>query len=161
MKELGIIMDLWSQTITIDDITLPMITYHLQGAGTLNLQKLDGSLAKDPISTHAKHATRTLYQRQKADLQSIVKCNCKHLSANRQRSYCSSFNWYELSFDGTLDGWKNKPVSFQWKVSTTHHGQAFPVSKIHKIPSPKRLRGCVYLGYWSSSKHLTERCLHL
>ena len=34
------------------------------------------------------------------------------------------------------------------------------MSKIHKIPSPKRLRGCVYWGYWSNSKHLTERCLY-
>ncbi len=60
MKELGILMDLWSQTITSDEITLPMITSTIcKGASTLHLQKLDNSLAKEPISTHAKCATWT------------------------------------------------------------------------------------------------------
>jgi hypothetical protein len=135
---------------------------HLQGPSTLCLQKLDDSLAKEPISTHAKCATWTLDTKgKKADLLSIVKHSCKHLNVNRQRSYCNFFIQYESPFNGTLDGWKNKPVSFQWKIWTTHHGQASPVSKIHKIPSPKRLRGCVYWGYWSNRKHLTECCLHL
>jgi hypothetical protein len=50
------------------------------------VQKLNDSLAKEPISTQ----TRTLDTKdKKADLQSIVKDNCKHLSANCQRSYCS------------------------------------------------------------------------
>ncbi len=62
---------------------------HLQDASTLHLQMLDESWAKEPISTHAKRATWMLAQ--KADLQSIVKRNCKHLSANRQRSYCRFF----------------------------------------------------------------------
>ncbi len=133
---------------------------HLQDSSTLHLQKLDDSLAKEPISTQAKRATWTLAQN--ADLQqSIVKHNCKHLSANCQRSYCSFFVKYESPVDGILDGWKNKPVSFQWKVWTTHHGRAFPVSKIHKIPSPKRLRGCVYWGNWGNSKRLPEHCLYL
>jgi hypothetical protein len=52
------------------------------------------------------------HQRQKADLQSIVKDNCKHLSANCQRSYCSFFILYELPFDGTLDGWSKSRSPF-------------------------------------------------
>jgi hypothetical protein len=110
----------WCNHLANDNIN------HLQDASTLRLPKLDNSLAKEPISTHTLRAIWTLAQ--KADLQLIVKHNCKHLSANQQRSYCSFFIWYESPFDGILDGWKNKPVSFQWKVSTTHHGQAFPVS---------------------------------
>ncbi len=108
---------------------------HLQGASTLHLQKLDDSSSKEPISTHAKRATWTLAQ--KADLQSIVKHNCKHLSANRQRSYCSFFIQYELPFDGILDGWKNKPVFFQWKVWTTHHGQASQYQRYTRYPHLK------------------------
>ena len=146
----------WWDHLANDDIN------HLRGASTLRLQKLDDSLAKEPISTHTQCATWTLdTKNKKKDLQSIVKHNWKHLSANHQRSYCSFIIYYELPFNCTLDGWKNKPVSFQWKVWIKHHGCAFPVSKIHKIPSPKRLRGCVYWGYWSNSKHLPERCLHL
>ncbi len=65
---------------------------HLQGASTLRVQKLNNSLAMEPISTHAKSATWMLDTKdKKADLQSIVKENCKHLSANRQRSYCNFF----------------------------------------------------------------------
>jgi hypothetical protein len=92
MKELGIVMDFWSQMITIDVTTLPVITSTIcetLDASTLRLPKLDDSLAKELISTHAIRAIWTLAQ--KADLQLIVKHNCKHLSANHQRSYCSFF----------------------------------------------------------------------
>jgi hypothetical protein len=58
MKELGITMDFKSQVdnhrwdhISNDDIN------HLQGARTLRLQKLDNSIAKEPVRTHAKCAT--------------------------------------------------------------------------------------------------------
>ncbi len=117
---------------------------HLQDASTLRLQKLYDSLAKEPISTHAKRATWMLAQ--KADLQSIVKHICKHLSENCQRSYFNFLIYYELPFDGILDSWKNKPVSFQWKAWITHHGQAFPVLKIHN--RFHHLKGCkvVYTG---------------
>jgi hypothetical protein len=61
MKELGIAMDFkiqdnnhWWDHLANDNIN------HLQGASTLRMQKLDNSLAKEPISTHAKHATWTL-----------------------------------------------------------------------------------------------------
>ncbi len=137
---------------------------HLQGASTLRLKKLDDndSLVKEPISTHAKRATWTHDTKNKKQISGqLSNTITRHLSANRQRSYCSFFIWYESPFDGILDGWKNKSISFWWKAWTTHQSQAFPVSKIHKIPSPKRLRGCVYWGYWSNSKRLTGRCLHL
>ncbi len=68
------------------------IINHLQSASTLHLQKLDNSLAKEPMTTHDKHATWMLDTKEiKADLQLIVKDNCKHLNANRQRSYCSLY----------------------------------------------------------------------
>jgi hypothetical protein len=73
----------WCDHLANDNIN------HLQEASNLRLQKLDDSLAMEPIGTHAKCATCTIAQ--KADLQSIVKHNCKHLSANHQRSYCSFF----------------------------------------------------------------------
>jgi hypothetical protein len=56
------------------------------------MQKLNKSLAKEPISIQVanKCATWKLDTKdKKADLQSIVKNNCKHLSDNSQRSYCS------------------------------------------------------------------------
>jgi hypothetical protein len=90
MKELGIAMDFKAKMITIDEVTLPLIASTIcRNASTLHVQKLNDSLAKEPICTQVanKHATQTLDK--KTDTLSIVKDNCKHLNANCQRSYCS------------------------------------------------------------------------
>jgi hypothetical protein len=66
----------------------------------------------------------------KADPQSIVRDNCKHLSTNEQKKLLQLLKKYELLFDGTLGEWKTKPLSFQLKEGATpYHGQAFPVPK--------------------------------
>jgi hypothetical protein len=94
MKELGIAMDFKAKTITIDEITLPVIASAIcKNASTLPMQKLNNSLAKERIITQDanKRATRMLDTKdKKADLQSIVEDKCTHLSADLcQRSYCS------------------------------------------------------------------------
>jgi hypothetical protein len=54
---------------------------------------------------------------------------------------------YKLLFDGTLGDWRNKPVSFQLKEGTsTYHGRAFPVPKIHKNTSIKEVERLCKLG---------------
>jgi hypothetical protein len=50
---------------------------------------------------------------QKADLQSIVRDSCNHLSINQQKKLLQLLKKYESLFDGTLGDWKTKPVSFQ------------------------------------------------
>ncbi len=89
MKKLGIVLDFKSKTITIDEITLPMRNINLlQGSSTLRALKLNNSLAKEPLSTldTTKCVTRILDAKcAKADLQSIVKNNCKHLRAYHQK----------------------------------------------------------------------------
>jgi hypothetical protein len=74
--------------ITIDEVKLPMqnINY-LQGSSTLRVLKLNHSLAMEPHSTQdpTKRVTQILdIKYKKVDLQSIVRDNCKHLSANQQ-----------------------------------------------------------------------------
>jgi hypothetical protein len=60
---------------------------------------------------------------QKADLQSIVRDNCKHLSVDQQKKLPQQLKKYESLFDGTLSDWKTKPVSFQLKEGvSTYHG---------------------------------------
>ena len=50
MKELGIVLK--SKTITIDEITVPMIIINLlQGSSTLRALKLNNSLAKEQSKT--------------------------------------------------------------------------------------------------------------
>ena len=89
MKEYGIILDFKDKMITVDEVKLPMqnINY-LQGSSTLRALRLNHSLAMEPQSTHeaTKHVTQILDAKyQKADLQSIVRDNCKHLNANQQK----------------------------------------------------------------------------
>jgi hypothetical protein len=90
MKELGCIMlHFKTKPITIDEIILLMRNInHLQHASMLCALNLHNSLAMEPKST--QHATKCATwilgaKYNKADLQSIVKDNCKHLSANQQK----------------------------------------------------------------------------
>ncbi len=117
MKNYGIIFDFKDKMITVDEVKLPMINInYLQGSSTLRALKLNHSLAMELQSTQdaTKHATRILDAKyKKADIQSIVSDNCKHLSANQQKKLLQLLTKYELLFDGTLGDWKIKPVSFQ------------------------------------------------
>jgi hypothetical protein len=108
MKEYGIILDFKDKMITVDEVKLPMrnINY-LQGSSTIRALRLrlHHSLAMEPQSTQDanKHDTRILDAKyQKADLQSIVKDKCKHLSVNQQKKLLQLLTKYELLFDGTL-----------------------------------------------------------
>ena len=139
MKELGIMLDFKAKAITIaiDEIIFPMRNInHLQGASMLCALKLNNSLAIEPKSTQdaTKCATRILDAKYiKADLQSIVKNNCKHLSTNQQKKLLQLLMKYESLINGTLGDWRTKPVSFQLREGVSpYYSQAFPVPKIHK-----------------------------
>jgi hypothetical protein len=137
--------------ITVDEVKLPMqnINY-LQGSSTLRALKLNNSLAMEPHSTQntTKHVTRILDTKyQKADLQSIVRDNCKHLSVNQQKKLLQLLKKYESLFDGTLGDWKIKPVSFQLKEGVPpYHIRAFPVPNIHKCTITKEVERLCKLG---------------
>ncbi len=122
----------------------------LQGSSTLRALKLSNSLAKEPLSTWdaTKRITHILDAKYaKADLQSIVRNNCKHLSADRQKKLLQCLVKFELLFDGTIGDWKTKPVSFQLKEDASpYHGQAFPVAKIHKDVLIKEVERLCKLG---------------
>ncbi len=139
MKELGVVLDFKNKTITIDKITLPMRNINLlQGSSTLRAIKLNNSVAKEPLSTldATKRVMRILDAKYtKADLQSIVKNNCKHLIASHQKKLLQLLEKFESLFDGTLGDWKTKPVFFQLKEGASpYHGRAFPVQKYTKYP---------------------------
>jgi hypothetical protein len=127
MKKYSIILDIKDKMMTVDEVKLPMqhINY-LQGSSTLRALKLNHSLAMELQSTQdaTKHVTRILEAKyQKADLQLIVRDNCKHLSTNQQKKLLQLLKKYEFLFDGTLGDWKTKPVSFQLKEGVSpYHG---------------------------------------
>jgi hypothetical protein len=88
MKKYAIILDFKDKMITVDEVKLPIqnINY-LQGSSTLCALRLNHSLAMEPQSTQdaTKRVTQILDAKfQRADLQLIVRDNCKHLSADHQ-----------------------------------------------------------------------------
>jgi hypothetical protein len=93
---------------------------------------------------------------QKADLQSIVKNNCKHLSADHQKKLLQRLFEFESLSDGTLGDWKSKPVSFfQLKQGASpYHGRAFPVPKIHKDVLIKEVERLCKLGVLEQQHYL-------
>ena len=116
MKKYGIILDFKDKMKTVDEVKLPMqnINY-LQGSSTLHALKLNHSLAMELHRTQdaAIRVMRILDAKyKKANLQSIVRDNCKHLSTNQQKKLLQLLKKYELLFDGTLGDSKTKPVSF-------------------------------------------------
>ncbi len=151
MKKHGIILDFKDKMITVDEVKLPMrnINY-LQCSSTLRALRHNHSLAMKPQSTQdaTQHVTRILEDKyQTADLQSIVRDNCKHLSADQQKKSLQLLKKYELLFDGTLGAWKTKPVSFQLKEGVSpYHGRAFPVPKVHKETIIKEVERLWQLG---------------
>jgi hypothetical protein len=87
MKKYGMILDLKDKMITVNEVKLPMqnINY-LQCSSILRALKLNHSLAMELQSTQeaTKHVAWILDAKyQKADLQSIVRDICKHLSAGQ------------------------------------------------------------------------------
>jgi hypothetical protein len=100
MKEYCIVLDFKAKRITIDEIILPMRNInHLKGSCTLSALKLKHSFAMEPQSTQdaTKRVTRILDAKyKKAELQSVVRDkNCKHLSADQQKTLLNLFNEHE------------------------------------------------------------------
>ncbi len=149
--------------ITIDKVKLPMQNFnYLQGSSTLHALKLNHSLAMEPQSTQdaTKHVMWILDAKyQKADLQIIVRDNCKHLSTNQQKKLLQLLKKHELLFDSTLCDWKTKLVSFQLKEGVSPcHGRAFPVPKIHKDTTMKEVERLCKLGVLERQPDLNGLC---
>ncbi len=89
MKEFGIILNFSDKMITIDEIIMPMRNINnLQSSSILRALKHNHSLAMELQSTQdaTQRAMGILDAKySKADLQSVVRDNCKHLSANQQK----------------------------------------------------------------------------
>ncbi len=104
-------LDLKERTITIDDILLPMRNIkNLQLKPSISRAlKLNSSFAQEPAST--RDATKCVVEildakYNKADLPSIVKNNCMHLSTSHFNSLLALLLKFKELFDGTLGDWK-------------------------------------------------------
>jgi hypothetical protein len=108
------------RTITIDDILLPMRNINnLQLKPSISRAfKLSSSFAQEPASTlnTTKRVVEILDTKyDKADLPSIVKNNCAHLSTSHCNSLLALLLQFKKLFDGILGDWKLPPVSIELK----------------------------------------------
>jgi hypothetical protein len=135
LHDRGAVLDFKKRTITIDEILLPMRNINnLQPKSSISRElKLNSSYAQEPESTH--NATKCVVEildakYDKADLSSIVKNNCAHLSMPHQNSLLALLLKYKELFYGTLGDWKLPPVSIELKEGAKpYHGRPYPILK--------------------------------
>jgi hypothetical protein len=83
----------------------------------------------------------------KADLPSIVKNNCVHLSPSHCNLLLVLLLKFEELFDGTLRDWKLPPVSFELKEGAKpYHDRPYPIPKIHKAILMKKIDHLISIG---------------
>jgi hypothetical protein len=112
--------------------------------------KLNSSFAQEPAST--RNATKRIVEildakYDKADLPSIRKNNCVHLSTPHHNTLLALLLKFKELFNGMLGDWKLPPVSFELKESAKpYHGRPYPIPKIHKATLMKEIGHLVLIG---------------
>jgi hypothetical protein len=152
LHDIGAVLDFKEKTITIDDILLPMRNINnLQLKSSISRAlKLNSRYAQEPESTC--NATKCVVEivdakYDKADLPSIVKNNCAHLSMPHQNLLLALLLKYEELFDGTLGDWKLPPVSIELKEGAKpYHGRPYPILKVHKATLMKEIDCLIAIG---------------
>jgi hypothetical protein len=146
LHDIGAVLDFKEGTITIDDILLPMRNI----PSISKVLKLNSSFTQEPASScnATKHVVEILDAKyDKADLPSIVKNNCVHLSTSHCNSLLALLLKFEELFDGMLGVWKLPPVSFEIKEGAKlYHGRPYPFPMIHKATLMKEIDRLILIG---------------
>ncbi len=160
LHDIGAVLDFKERTITIDDILLPMRNIkNLQLKSSVSrMLKLNSSFVQEPASTH--NATKCFMEildakYDKADLPSIVKNNCPHLSTSHCNLLLALLLKFEELFDGMLEDWKLLPVSFEFKGAKPYYGRPYPIPKIHKATFMQEIDRLISIGVlkWQPSSN--------
>ncbi len=152
LHDIGAVLDFKERTIITDDILLPMRNINnLQLKSSISkVLKLNSSYAQEPESTHKanKRMVEILDAKyDKADLPSIVKNNCVHLSTPHWNLLLALLLKYEELFDGLLGDWKLPPVSIELKEGAKpYHGRPYPIPKVHKATLMKEIDRLIAIG---------------
>jgi hypothetical protein len=152
LHDIDAMLDFKERTITIDDILLPMRNINnLQLKPSISrVLKLNSSFAQEPAST--RNATKRVVEifdakYDRADLPSIVKNNCAHLSTSHRNLLLVLLLKFEELFKGMLGDWKLPPVSFELKEGANpYHGRPYPIPKIHKATLMKEVDCLILIG---------------
>jgi hypothetical protein len=138
LHDIGAVLDFKEETITIDSILLPMrniVNLQLKPSITRSLRH-NTYQAQEPIST--RNATKRVLEildakYDKANLPTIVRDNCTHLTPLHREKLLSLLLEFESLFDGTLGDWNRPPVSIELiKGATPYHGRPYPIPQILK-----------------------------
>jgi hypothetical protein len=107
LHDIGAVLDFKENTISIDEVLLPMRNINnLQLKPSISrVLKLNSNFSQEPVSTHntTKRVVEILDAKyDKADLPSIIKNNCAHLSTPHCNLLLVLLLKVEELFDGTL-----------------------------------------------------------
>jgi hypothetical protein len=152
LHDIGAVLNFKEKTITIDDILLPMRNINnLQLKSSISRAfKFNSNFAQEPEST--RNATKRMVEildakYDKADLPSIVKNNCAHLSMPHQNLLLALLLKYKEISDFMLGDWKLPPVFFELKEDAKpYHGRPYPIPKMHKAAPMKEINCLVTIG---------------
>ena len=99
--------------------------------------------AQEPVSTRsaAKQVVEMLDAKcDKADLPTIGRDNCSHLSATDREKLLPMLLRFEPLFNGTLGDWNLPLVSFEIKENMKpYHGRPYPIPQTHKAKLMKEI----------------------
>ncbi len=154
LHDIGAVLDFKERTITTDDVLLPKRNINnLQLKPSISrVLRLNSSFAQESTSTHntTERVVEILDAKyDKADLPSIVKNNCAHLSSSHCISLLVLLLKFEGLFDGMLGDWKLPSVSFELKEGAKpYHGRPYPIPKIHEATLIKEIDCMILIGVW-------------
>ena len=148
LAHIGTVLNFAKQTVTIDQIELPMRPHD----SFMSPKELRYQFRRDLEPKATADATARVERildakYEKADIRQTVLDNCKHLTLRQQQALIHLLESFEELFDGTLGDWDTEPVHFELKKDAKpYHGKAFPVPRIHLETLKKEIARLCKIG---------------
>ena len=153
MQDMGIILNFKQNVITWDGMDVAMKNPNELADKENLFATFLRATEPELVQESTDRANRILDANyEKANLASIVKEQCSHLTKEEKNALLRLLLSYEDLFDGTLGDWQTEPIKFQLKPGATpYHGRAYPIPKIHEETLKKEIQRLIELG-------VLERC---
>ena len=141
LKELGIKLDFGDETVTWDEMTIPMKP---ENATVMTSYHLDDSPAVDEATKRIKGILDAKYEA--ANLDEVV-AECKHLTDSEKISLRQILEKHKALFDGTLGSWKGEEYNIELKPGAMpYHARAYPIPKVHEATLRIEVERLVRIG---------------
>lgn len=141
LRELGMVIDFSQQTVTWDDMSVPMKPEDASQEQHFNISD---SKQVDEATMRIKDILDAKYE--KADLDKVV-ASCTNLDNQQQQELKAILTKHEGLFDGTLGTWHDEPYNIELKPEATpYHARAFPIPKMYEATLKQEVERLVQLG---------------